>query len=515
MRLGIDFGTTHTVVAAVDRGNYPVVAFTDPDGDAHDGFPSVVAAVDGGLVFGFQALAAAADGYPVLRSFKRLLAEPDVTADTPVRIGGRHAPDAVRVTVGELLPGFLAAVRTALVHDSTAAERLADEGIGPVVVAVPAHALGAQRFLTLDAFHDAGFHVEGMVNEPSAAGFEYTHRRAGTVTGRRRRVVVYDLGGGTFDASLVAVDGVAHEVLDTVGINRLGGDDLDDVLVELAVSAAGRTLADLDHADRLVLREDCRDAKERLAPQSRRVAVDVAGTPVTLTVDSVYEACRPLVDATVAAMAPLVDGLLDGDPDLADLAGVYLVGGASGFPLVPRTLRETFGRRVHRSPMPWASTAVGLAIAADPGSGYSLTDRLSRGVGVFRESDDGRRTVFDPLLTPDLQVAPGSVATVTRRYRPAHDLGRYRFVEYTRVDPDGEPRGDIAPLATVTFPFDPALQGREPGELSGLPVRRWEGGPLGEVEETYRVDGTGMVTVEIVDLASGHRVRHGWGTGGG
>jgi hypothetical protein len=165
--------------------------------------------------------------------------------------------------------------------------------------------------------------------------------------------------------------------------------------------------------------------------------------------------------------------------------------------------------------MPWASTAVGLAIAADPGSGYSLTDRLSRGVGVFRESDDGRRTVFDPLLTPDLQVAPGSVATVTRRYRPAHDLGRYRFVEYTRVDPDGEPRGDIAPLATVTFPFDPALQGREPGELSGLPVRRWEGGPLGEVEETYRVDGTGMVTVEIVDLASGHRVRHGWGTGGG
>ena len=514
MRLGIDFGTTHTVVAAVDRGNYPVVAFLDPHGDVHDGLPSVVAAVDGGLVYGFEALAAAADGHPTLRSFKRFLAEPDVTADTPVRIGGRHAADAVQVSVGELLTGFLTALRAALVHRSTAAQRLADEGIGPVVVAVPAHALGAQRFLTLDAFRDAGFLVEGMVNEPSAAGFEYTHGRAGTITGRRRRVVVYDLGGGTFDASLVAVDGVAHEVLDTVGLNRLGGDDLDETLMRLAVAAAGRTLTELEPADRFALREDCRDAKERLSPQSRRVVVDVAGEPVMLGADAVYDACRPLVDATVTAVAPLVEGLAEGDPDLADLAGVYLVGGASGFPLVPRTLRETFGRRVYRSPLPWASTAVGLAIAADPGSGYSLTDRLSRGIGVFRESDDGRRTVFDELLTPSHEVAPGTTGTVTRRYRPAHDLGRYRFVEYTRVDAEGEPRGDIAPLATVTFPFDPALQGLDDRELSGRAVRRWEGPPLGEVEESYRVDEAGMVTVEIVDLATGHRVRHGWGTGG-
>lgn len=514
MRLGIDFGTTRTVVAAVDRGNYPVVVFGDAEDEAHDGLPSLVAAADGGLVHGYDALAAAAQGHPTLRSFKRYLSEPDVTADTTVRVGGRHARDAVTVPLGEVLSGFLRGLRTALTRESTVSERIAAGGLGPVVVAVPAHALGAQRFLTLDAFREAGFEVEGMVNEPSAAGFEYTHRRASTVSARRRRVVVYDLGGGTFDASLVSVGGVAHEVLDSVGLNRLGGDDIDDVIIDLALDAAGASLAELDYADRLDLREECRDAKERLSPQSRRIALEVAGRPVTLPVEAVYEGCRPLVQATIDVMAPLVAGLAEGDPDLADLAGVYLVGGGSGLPLVPRMLKETFGRRVYRSPMPGASTAVGLAIAADPEAGYSLTDRLSRGIGFFRESDGGRRTTFDALLSPDLVVAPGSVETVRRRYRPAHDLGRYRFVEYTRMDAEGEPRGDIAPVATLTFPFDPALQGLPPEELATRRVSRWSGDGLGEIEETYTIDETGLATVEIADLATGHRVRHGWGTGG-
>ncbi|MFL0579268.1 hypothetical protein [Dietzia sp. 179-F 9C3 NHS] len=154
---------------------------------------------------------------------------------------------------------------------------------------------------------------------------------------------------------------------------------------------------------------------------------------------------------------------------------------------------------------------MGLAIAADTDAGYSLTDRLSRGFGVFRESDGGRRTTFDPLIGPDLVVAPGAVETIRRRYRPAHDLGRYRFVEYTCTDAEGEPRGDNAPLATVSFPFDPALQGLCPRELDARRVSRWVGDGLGDVEETYTIDETGLASVEITDLATGHSVRHGWG----
>src|SRR5688500_14806080 len=100
MDLGLDFGTTHTVVARADRGNYPVVAFLDENDDARDYFPTVAADDAGTLVYGFAALEAARRGAPVLRSFKRLLTEPRVTPDTVVRVGDREVP------LLEVLTGF-------------------------------------------------------------------------------------------------------------------------------------------------------------------------------------------------------------------------------------------------------------------------------------------------------------------------------------------------------------------------------------------------------------------------
>src|SRR5204863_1529460 len=100
------------------------------------------------------------------------------------------------------------------------------------MLGVPANANSNQRFLTVDAFRRAGFSVLGLLNEPSAASIEFGHRQR--VTGR---ILVYDLGGGTFDASLVELDARTHTVLATDGISTLGGDDFDHVLAELAVGA--------------------------------------------------------------------------------------------------------------------------------------------------------------------------------------------------------------------------------------------------------------------------------------
>ncbi|MFZ0529368.1 MAG: Hsp70 family protein, partial [Propionicimonas sp.] len=240
MQLGIDFGTTRTIVARADRGNYPVVGFLDADGDTVEYFPSLIALDGDQPVFGFEALAAARAGAASLRSVKRLLGEPGVAADTEVRLGGRG------FALLPLLTGFLRALRRTLSESSDLAGELAGGENIPIVASVPAHAHGAQRFLTLEAFRQAGFGVAGLVNEPSAAGFEYTHRLGGTLTARRDRVLVYDLGGGTFDASLVSVAGGSHEVIGSVGVNRLGGDDFDAVLADLALAAAGRP--DLDEA---------------------------------------------------------------------------------------------------------------------------------------------------------------------------------------------------------------------------------------------------------------------------
>ena len=211
--------------------------------------------------------------------------------------------------------------------------------------------------------------MTAMLNEPSAAGFEYTHRKASTVSSRRTRVLVYDLGGGTFDTSLVDVNGAAHEVLASRGLGDLGGDDVDLILAQLALARASVDEAVLNATQLGDLLDQCRGVKEALAPQSRRMVIPVLDNDVVLPVADLYEATAPLIQRSVDMMAPLVGRLEDGGPDLTDIAGIYLVGGASGLPLVPRMLREQFGRRVHRSPYPGASTAIGLAIAADRDAG--------------------------------------------------------------------------------------------------------------------------------------------------
>ena len=499
MRLGVDFGTTRTIVASVDRGNYPVVSFLDSSGDAHEYFPSVVALDGDDLCYGFDALEAGERGAPTVRSFKRALASPDVSPETTIRIGGTD------VRILDVMTGFFDALRTALESGSTARTAGRAGGVN-AVVAVPAHAHGAQRFLTLEAFRRAGFEVDALLNEPSAAGFEYTHRQGRTVTSRRTRVIVYDLGGGTFDASLVNVDGKSHEVLDSLGLNHLGGDDFDVVLAECALIRAGISREALTPRSFAALVEECRGAKEQLAPQSKRIALEVDGSPLMLTVDDFYSACAPLVEATVEAMRPLVGGLDEAVPVMTDIAGIYLVGGASSLPLVPRLLREHFGRRVHRSPYPAASTAIGLAIAADATAGYSLTDRLSRGFGVFREARDGKSLAFDPILPREAKLSATEAVMVSRQYPAFHNVGWFRFVEYGSVDPSGQPRGDIVPFAEVIFPFDPALQGLSAEELRAVPVRREDAGH--QIEERYVIDPYGIVEVHLRDLHTGYTQKH-------
>jgi molecular chaperone DnaK (HSP70) len=214
---------------------------------------------------------------------------------------------------------------------------------------------------------------------------------------------------------------------------------------------------------------------------------------LVLPVDEVYAACAPLVARTVAVMEEAMrDPGGDGDGvRLSDLAGIYVVGGASSFPPVYRQLRERFGaQRVRRSPHPFGSCAIGLAVHLDGGAGYSLFERLTRNFGVFRE--DGEEISFDVLVPKDTALP----AQVSRRYRAAHNVGHYRFVECGRIE-RGRPEGNLAAWDEFLFPFDPALRA---SDLAGVPVRRLQqGGP--EVEEVYRcgADGTVEASLRVLD----------------
>ncbi len=515
MRLGIDFGTTHTVVATCDRGNYPIVAFSDPAGDAHEFVPSVVAERAGELRFGHEAVAVAADrSWTVLRSFKRLLGA-GARPDMHVRVGSTELPFT------ELIARFLDALRVAILEQSNVPRagglRCSDPGEELIaVVGTPANALGTQRLLTLDAFRRAGFSVRAMLNEPSAGAFEYTHTHGDTLNARREHVVVYDLGGGTFDASAVRIRGTEHEIVATAGVSFLGGDDFDEQMLRRALDAVGIPASELDRDARNRLLDACREAKESLNPSTRRIAVDlesalgaaVSAKTASFSATEYYEACAPLIDRTLEAMSSVVTRLGTEEAEGAEgagegaLAGVYVVGGASALPPVARALRERFGRRVHRSPYPSAATAIGLAIACDEQSGFALRDVFSRNFVVFREGHAGAEVVLDPIFTEEDRVPHTSDEPLirTRTYRPVHDIGHFRFVECASID-GGAPVGDVATSAEVLFPFDRELRVR--GNLLEVRPRRLDHeGPL--VREEYCLDRDGIVSVRIRDLDSGY-----------
>ena len=516
MKLGIDFGTTRTVVACCDRGNYPIVTFEDANENPVDWFPSVVAERRGELRFGFDAVAVANDReWTLLRSFKRLLSGPSSGADLDVPIGESTFAG------GDLITRFLTALREAIRTRSNCPRKKNDKEL-VAVVATPANAHGAQRFVTLDAFRRAGFDVAGLLNEPSAAGFEYAHRYRGTITSKREHILVYDLGGGTFDASLVHMAGKSHDAIATAGTNHIGGDDFDSILVAQALELAGIDEHEVSPGALSRLRDRCRDAKEALNPSSKRIVLDLdeafgpgpeglASGPreVTVPVAEYFDRCAPLVQKTLDAMAPVLlrlDARLTkkGDDPLAELAGLYVVGGASALPVVGRVLREAFGRRVHRSAYPSGAIAIGLAIAGDGAAGFELKDRLSRHFGVFREGHAGREVVFDSIFSRETEVPRGeATAAVHKRvYRAAHNIGRYRFVECASLDASGVPLGDITAYRDVLFPFDAAMRKRDAKELAALPVRRMSAeGPL--IEEEYVVTPHGLVRVTIRDLESG------------
>jgi molecular chaperone DnaK (HSP70) len=500
--LGIDFGTTRTVIACADRGNHPVVSFQDATGDTVGFIPSIVGERGGELFYGLDA--AALDGAAhVVRSFKRLLSG----ASRPgqgVRVGSR------RVDLADLVAGFITHVREALVTRSDA-KRTASKGPLRAAVAVPANAYSAQRLITLDAFRRAGFDSVAMLNEPSAAGFEYTHRHRDTLSSKRDLVLVYDLGGGTFDASVVRMSGRRHEVLATAGVAHLGGDDFDETLAHLTLHLAKMPPSSLDEAEWQRLLDHCRAAKESLNPSSRKLTIDLEAAlgsrapqpEVIVPVADYYESCGPLVDRTVEAIASLMPRLEEdvASPSLEEVAGIYVVGGASDLPLVARSLRTRFGRRVHRSPYPSAAVAIGLSIAADSEAGFELVDRYARTFGVFREGEGGTAITFDPIFRPDTELPRAGRLTETRAYHAAHNVGHFRFFECTATDDAGHPRGDMALYDDVYFPFDPAL--RSAGDLAAVPVeRRDRGGP--SVEEQYSLDDKGVVEVAIRDLDAGY-----------
>jgi len=494
MKLGIDFGTTRIVAAAVDRGNYPVITFEDSDGAAREWYPPIIAARKGERRYGWDAWAVQSEpDWTLIRSIKRTLE--DAGPYTEIRINEETLP------LGQLLAELAAAFRVALLEKSSLPGR--DREPLEIMLGVPANANSNQRFLTVEPFQRAGFHVLGLLNEPSAASIEYGHRNRGAES--NELVLVYDLGGGTFDASLVRIEDHIHSVVASEGVAEVGGDDFDIVLADLAMEGAGLGGEDLTQAELFSLHEECRTRKESLHPNTRRIVIDLAAVrngweEITVSAAEYYERCRPLIERTIAATEHLAQSY----DDEKRIDALYITGGGSELPMVARMLKEIFGRRTRRSAYTRSATAIGLAIQADASAGYLLRESFTRHFGVWRESQAGRTVTFDPLFPKGTALpSPGAAPLIiTRAYCPVHNVGHFRYLECSHRDESGRPAADIAVWDEVYFPFDPRF--REANELNSVPVRHSTTAETQEIEERYSCSSSGAVEVEISNKSAGY-----------
>ena len=369
--VGIDLGTTNSLVAYVDeRTGLPVVI---ADRDGRRLLPSIVGFTPDGIVVGEPARRQLARRpADTVYSVKRLMGRgfedvKDEARYLPFRILAGEG--LVRLAVGgrEVTPPEVSAVVLKALKER--AERHFGESVEKAVVTVPAYFNDAQRQATKDAGRIAGLDVVRIVNEPTAASLAYgLHRLSEGV------VAVYDLGGGTFDVSILRVKDGVFEVLATNGDTHLGGDDFDRVLaLWLLEDIAARHHTELDR--------DCVDlARDPEAMQELRLAAEAAKirlsseerTTLTLpfagftyrremTRADLERLVEPLVGRT---LGPCRRALADAGLSAADIDEVVLVGGSTRVPLVRRRVQELFGKTPHSQLNPDEVVALGAAVQA-------------------------------------------------------------------------------------------------------------------------------------------------------
>ncbi|MFH1137134.1 MAG: Hsp70 family protein [Pseudomonadota bacterium] len=489
IKLGIDLGTTHTMLVRADAPDYPVLSLPFEYRGKRlvvDRVPTAITLYQGKYYFGPAAEACFLDRFDegaLLRgSLKRLLHN--------WREGQTVEFDNASPLVDDLLTAFLQELRAAALRSL----KIKNADI-EAVIAVPANASSSQRFVTLDCFKRAGFDVLHILDEPSASGIQFIHERYKRWDRVETEAVIYDLGGGTFDACLLSIEKGRRRPVLSLGINRLGGDDFDEALLELGREKLGRELGGREKA-RLLRR--AREVKESIGPYTQKLELDFGDQIVSLTVKEYYEALAPWLDRT----ADLVERLSLASRGTGDgPSRVVMVGGGSLLPLAAKKLRDRFGRaRVHLGSRPFASVALGCAIQAGRPD-IRTPDRLHNHFGVMRVRED-RGEYIDIIFEKGTVLPPrGETVRVEKGpYPPWHDIGRFRYLEFNDWDDETRNiRGDRVDWNEIIFPFDRDLT-PDDGPSVDLEVKPVVSTLKLETEkilEEYFLDSHGIITVRL------------------
>ncbi|WP_321885797.1 Fe-S protein assembly chaperone HscA [Paraburkholderia bannensis] len=361
LAVGIDLGTTNSLVAAVRSG----VADVLPDEDGHVLLPSVVRYLaNGGRRIGRAAKAeAATDPRNTIVSVKRFMgrgkADVEGAANAPYEFVDAPGMVQIQTIDGVKSPVEVSAEILATLRQR-AEDSLGDDLVGAVIT-VPAYFDEAQRQATKDAARLAGLNVLRLLNEPTAAAIAY-----GLDNGSEGLYAVYDLGGGTFDLSILKLTKGVFEVLAAGGDSALGGDDFDHAVFAYVLEQSGIERSALAPEDVRLLLDRARDAKEALssAPEARIELTLSNGAAIAVTIDEArFEALtQALVQRT---LVPTKKALRDAKVASKDVKGVVLVGGATRMPVIRRAVEQFFGQAPLTNLDPDQVVALGAAIQAD------------------------------------------------------------------------------------------------------------------------------------------------------
>ena len=446
--IGIDLGTTNSAVAVLEGNESKII----PNPEGNRTTPSVVAFKNGEIQVGEVAKRQAVTNLNTISSIKRHMGD----ASYKVEIEGKqYTPQEISAMILQYLKGY--------------AEEYLGEKVEKAVITVPAYFNDAQRQATKDAGRIAGLEVERIVNEPTAAALAYGLDKVD----HEEKILVFDLGGGTFDVSILELGDGVFDVLSTAGDNHLGGDDFDNKIIEFLVAEFKRDNGIYLSQDKMAMQR-LKDAAEKAKKDLSGVTSTQISLPfitageagplhleVTLTRAKFDQLTLDLVERT---KEPVRRALSDAGLSASEIDQVILVGGSTRIPAVVEAVRKETGKEPNKSVNPDEVVAMGAAIQGGVISGdvkdIVLLDvtPLSLGIetmgGVFTKLIDRNTTIptsKSQVFSTAADNQPAVDVHVLQGERPmAADnktLGRFQL-----TDIPAAPRG--VPQIEVTFDID-------------------------------------------------------------